>query len=512
MADQVLTLRGVDLAAFQGPPGEWGPEAGDIDWAAVKLTELEPDGNRYVNPDAAADWARLKAEAKARIAYLFGHPSTSTSATVSLFLSVLTELGLDDGDGVSIDIEETDGLSPQHVSAWTEEVAAALHAHLGRVPLIYTYRDFAIEGNLAGLGKYPLWISDPSSPAGHPIVPPPWREAAIHQYVASGAIDRDVTIGFANVAQMRQAFGRSGWILHTISSHVSLVRLAHECGTEPSTILRKTVEHFGVYEKPLLAYINAGNLRDPLPRGVKVMVPAGSLHVGPGPVRKAALAAVEGVKLAKRQVAKTVAAEPVMSSAAVLSGLSMLIAFALGRLGLHVDPTWKNAILTVLTALTGMYTAVKARPIRMPVIVAGLGTIATASATFGLHISAHWVAAEMPVISLFLGLLLRSHVSPKTARQLASVSPSTPPDQMLAIMHLWGPTVERLVKASVTKVLDQFAPPAPAPAAPSAPPTAPPVGPVPVTVPTPAQAPVSAPVAQPHPGTVPQPQLVPPAT
>lgn len=435
MADQLLMLRGVDLAVFQGPPGEWGPEAGDIEWAAVKLTELGPNGSRYVNPDAAADWARLKAQDDARIAYLFAHPATSTSATVSLFLSVLTELGLEDGDGVAIDIEETDGLPQQHVSEWVEEVAEALHAHLGRVPIIYTYRDFAIEGNLAGLGRYPLWISDPSSPAGHPVVPSPWREAAIHQYVASGALDRDVTIGFANVAEMRQAFGRAGWILHTINSRESLVRLAHGCGTEPSTILRKTVEHFGVYEPPLLAYINRGNLRDPLPRGVKLMVPAGSLHVGPGPVSKAAMAAVDGVKATTRRTSKVVAAEPVMSSAVVLSGLSMLIAFCLGRIGLHVDPTWKSAILTILTALAGIYPAVKARPIRISVFVTALGTIATASATFGLHISAHWVAAEMPVISVFLGLLLRGHLSLKPASQGVGVSVSEPEPVMSRWLH-----------------------------------------------------------------------------
>jgi hypothetical protein len=48
---------GVDVAVFQGEPSTWASQAGDIDWAAVKLTELEPKNVRYVNPDAAADWS-----------------------------------------------------------------------------------------------------------------------------------------------------------------------------------------------------------------------------------------------------------------------------------------------------------------------------------------------------------------------------------------------------------------------------------------------------------------------
>ena len=44
------TLKGVDVSSFQGPPADWAKAAGSIVWAAVKLTELEPDGTRYVNP------------------------------------------------------------------------------------------------------------------------------------------------------------------------------------------------------------------------------------------------------------------------------------------------------------------------------------------------------------------------------------------------------------------------------------------------------------------------------
>jgi lysozyme len=201
-------LPGVDVSSFQGPPGDWVTVAGDIDWAAVKLTELQPTGVKYVNPDAPADWDWLHAHKKGRIAYLFGHPSTSPTETVDLFIGELTTVGLQDSDGVALDLEVTDGLSAAAVSSWARTVQSQLHSRLGRNPLLYTFRDFAAEGNTAGLAAYPLWIADPSSPAGHPQVPAPWTTWAIHQYDISGDIDRDVA-NYANLADMAAALGKS---------------------------------------------------------------------------------------------------------------------------------------------------------------------------------------------------------------------------------------------------------------------------------------------------------------
>ncbi len=200
-------LAGVDVSSFQGPPGDWHAAAGHIEWAAVKLTELQPDGTRYVNPDAAADWQWLKANRKGRIGYLFGHPSTSATQTVDFFITEIKAVGLEDSDGVALDLEVTDGESAANVSAWARDVQSQLHSKLGRMPLFYTFRDFAIEGNTAGLGSYPLWIADPSSPAGHPQVPPPWHTWSIHQYDISGNIDRD-TANYATLPDMIAALGK----------------------------------------------------------------------------------------------------------------------------------------------------------------------------------------------------------------------------------------------------------------------------------------------------------------
>jgi lysozyme len=200
----------VDVSSFQGAPASWAKNAGAIQWAAVKITELEPHGTaliRYVNPQAAADWAYLKQQGLVRVAYLFGHPAVSAAATVSFFAGQLDALGVEDGDAVALDHETTDGLGPAAVSAWAVSALGGLRATFGRTPLIYTFLNFAAEGNCAGLGSYPLWMSDPSSPAGHPRVPAPWRTWALHQYATTGNIDRDVS-SYATPAAMRAALGK----------------------------------------------------------------------------------------------------------------------------------------------------------------------------------------------------------------------------------------------------------------------------------------------------------------
>lgn len=201
------TLRGVDVSSFQGTPGLWRSAAGNISWAAVKITELEPGGVRYVNPDAAADWTYLHQAGKGRIAYLFGHPSVDPAATADFFVSELTPLGLQDGDGISLDLEVSDGLGPAQVDAWAAAVLAGLKKRLGRPPVVYTFISFAQEGNCAHLGGYPLWIADPSRPAAQPRVPAPWKTWTIHQYSITSPIDRDVA-NYPTVAAMAAALGK----------------------------------------------------------------------------------------------------------------------------------------------------------------------------------------------------------------------------------------------------------------------------------------------------------------
>lgn len=200
-------LRGVDVSSFQGRPAQWKSEAGRIAWAAVKITELEPNGTHYVNPDAAADWAFLHRNQKVRVGYLFGHPSVSAADSVSFFLREIDKLGLHDDDSIALDIEVTDGRSPSAVAAWCVRVTSELRHRTQRHPVVYTFLSFAEAGNCKGLGHLPLWIADPSRRAGRPRVPGPWKTWTMHQYAITGSIDRDVA-KFTSKAKMSAALGK----------------------------------------------------------------------------------------------------------------------------------------------------------------------------------------------------------------------------------------------------------------------------------------------------------------
>src|ERR1700691_1155373 len=119
-------LAGADIASWQGTPGEWRAEAGAIDFAAGKISEVSPAGTRYTDPDAAADLAWLRSAGKGRIPYFYAHPASSASDSVTFFLSVLASLGLDDTDAIAIDLEATDGRNAAQVSIWTKMAARQL--------------------------------------------------------------------------------------------------------------------------------------------------------------------------------------------------------------------------------------------------------------------------------------------------------------------------------------------------------------------------------------------------
>lgn len=271
-----MTIPGADMSSFQGLPRNWQPIAGSIAFGGVKATEYSAGARKYLNPDAAADWSALHAAGHGRLAYMFGHPSAPYKASAQYFLSVLDSLGLEDGDMVALDHEVSDGLSASVASEWAQEVMAYLESQTGRDPILYTFLSFADEGNCAGLGKYPLWIADPSSPAGKPRIPLPWHDWAIHQHSIVAPLDRDVA-NFPTLAAMRSALGRKEAKV-TIGSlkadgKTSLAQLAAEHSTGASTILRLTAEH-GKFSAPVATWLDAV-FSGKLP--VSAPIPAGSL-------------------------------------------------------------------------------------------------------------------------------------------------------------------------------------------------------------------------------------------
>jgi lysozyme len=185
----VADAQGIDVSSFQGA-FDWQAVKGTIAFAFAKATE----GSTITDPQFARNWQQMKAIGLVRGAYHFGHPKNGAAADAGAFLSAVRAQGLEPGDLLALDLETTDGLGPAQVAEYGRNWCSKVADATGRKPIVYTFIDFARAGNCVGLGGYPLWIADPSSPASHPTVPLPWTTWHFHQY-ATTLVDRDVFNG-----------------------------------------------------------------------------------------------------------------------------------------------------------------------------------------------------------------------------------------------------------------------------------------------------------------------------
>ena len=174
-----------DISAWNGVPDIGSL---DCDIVAIKATE----GTGYKSPSFQADWINAKNAHKGRMAYHLLHPSLSGLAQSRFFLDTVKNSGLEDGDCLCIDHEETDGLDANAVSSCAIAFRTAVQSEAHCSLVVYTYESFATAGNCEGLGDSPLWIADPSQLPKHPKVPSPWKDWMFHQYGERKGIDEDL--------------------------------------------------------------------------------------------------------------------------------------------------------------------------------------------------------------------------------------------------------------------------------------------------------------------------------
>lgn len=99
--------------------------------------------------------------------------------------------------------------------------------------------------------------------------------------------------------------------------------------------------------------------------------------------------------------------EPVLLAWALNGGLAAFLAYATG-----LTSTQMAAVTTITTALVGIYTAYRTRPIAVSVITGALATIAVAIGAFGFNLSANEIGGATTIIGGVLMLLLRANVAP----------------------------------------------------------------------------------------------------
>ena len=202
------TVPGVDVSA-------WQP---NINWSQVKLAGKDfvfikaTEGDNYISPPFAGDWAEAREAGILRGAYHFFRPSADPVAQAELFLNTMGALGLEDMPAV-LDWEVTDGVSPsvqiQRAKIWLDIVEAAT----GKIPIIYTGPSFWNQlGNPEEFARYALFIANYEVMC--PWIPAPWSEWTFWQQGDNGAVggiagNTDINVFNGDLAELKR-FSRRG--------------------------------------------------------------------------------------------------------------------------------------------------------------------------------------------------------------------------------------------------------------------------------------------------------------
>lgn len=182
-------LHGIDVSNWQETV-DWQKYKGEgIRFGLVKATE----GATFTDAQFSRNWSQMAKYGMVRGAYHFGRPLNSATKDAEHFLTVVRRGGLETGDLLALDLETTDGATPDAVAEYARVWLSYVERQTGRRPLVYTFVSFARSGACKGLGAYPLWIAAPDYAAAHPPMPlGPWKDWVVHQYDDS-PVDKDVT-------------------------------------------------------------------------------------------------------------------------------------------------------------------------------------------------------------------------------------------------------------------------------------------------------------------------------
>lgn len=195
-------LSGPDIASYQHPNGapiDWtAVRQSGQSWAFVKATE----GTGYTNPYFAADWHDSAAAGLYHGAYHYARPSATAGSATAQAQYFANTVGPQQVPGTLppiLDLEETGGLAPVDLIAWTHEFLNALQADTGRLPMLYTYPSFW-QNQMAGSSEftnYPLWVASYGSATGPTLG---WPNYTFWQYTSSGTVGGIQTQGATDLS------------------------------------------------------------------------------------------------------------------------------------------------------------------------------------------------------------------------------------------------------------------------------------------------------------------------
>ena len=190
------SAQGLDVSDFTGQ-FSWATAKASIPnlaFGVYRLTQgLGTSGTVSPDPDAAWNHAQIAAQGLHRGAYHFLDPQESGEQQAAYFVAEHAKLGTMPADMFWLD-NETAGASPAGVAACAVAFMGELDKLVPHNPHgVYTFIDFAREGNCDGLSGYPLWLAYPSSSA--PATPPPWHRWTFWQLGTRDGTDADAFNG-----------------------------------------------------------------------------------------------------------------------------------------------------------------------------------------------------------------------------------------------------------------------------------------------------------------------------
>ena len=100
--------------------------------------------------------------------------------------------------------------------------------------------------------------------------------------------------------------------------------------------------------------------------------------------------------------------EPALWIATIAALLSIAVTFNVPGLSLNQSA----AIVGVLTAGAGVVTAIKTRPVAVPLFTGFVGAVVILAAAYGFHVSPESVGAIQAAVTAVLILIARGHITP----------------------------------------------------------------------------------------------------
>ena len=176
-----MPLLGIDASDFQGAVDWHAVKAAGRSFAFCKATE----GVSFIAHSFSANWHGIKAAGLIRGAYHFGRPGSDPVAQAEFFWKTVSGAGYGIGDlPLVLDLETTDGASPERINAWTEAFVGKLTILSGRKPMIYTGASFYSGPNLGCLLWLPSYFQAPITALRNidPKLPPAWEHWTFWQH------------------------------------------------------------------------------------------------------------------------------------------------------------------------------------------------------------------------------------------------------------------------------------------------------------------------------------------